>query len=181
MIRGMSTGTTLTITVIGKPQPQGSVKAFVPTHKGGAPVRRPDGSIVVNLTSDNPALKQWRDRVSDQALRAGALEPTPDVGFEVECTFFLERPKAHCGTGRNEGVVKDGAPAYPVVRPDADKLLRAVLDALTGRVWADDAQVVVATARKRYAAYMDHPGVSIVVRPLGAQTAREASDQLALA
>jgi Holliday junction resolvase RusA-like endonuclease len=179
----MSTGTTppLTITVVGKPQPQGSVKAFVPTHKGGAPVRRPDGSIVVNLTSDNPALKQWRDRVSDEALRAGALEPTPDVGFEVECTFFLERPKAHCGTGRNEGVVKDGAPAYPVVRPDADKLLRAILDALTGRVWADDAQVVVATARKRYASFMQSPGVMIVVRPAGAVAREEASDQLALA
>jgi hypothetical protein len=97
MIRCMSTGTTLqplTFAVFGKPQPQGSVKAFVPTYKGGAPVRRADGSIVVNLTSDNPALKQWRDRVSDEALRAGALEPTPDVAFEVDCTFFLERPKA---------------------------------------------------------------------------------------
>jgi Holliday junction resolvase RusA-like endonuclease len=181
----MSTGTTLqplTITVVGKPQPQGSVKAFVPTHKGGAPVRRPDGSIVVNLTSDNPALKQWRDRVSDEALRAGALEPTPDVGFEVECTFFLERPKAHCGTGRNEGIVKDGAPAYPVVRPDADKLLRAILDALTGRVWADDAQVVVATARKRYAgSWRSFRRGDRGASRDGAQTAREASDQLALA
>jgi Holliday junction resolvase RusA-like endonuclease len=179
----MSTGTTLlqplTIMVFGKPQPQGSVKAFVPTHKGGAPVRRPDGSIVVNLTSDNPALKQWRDRVADGALLAGALEPTPDVGFVVDCTFFLERPKAHCGTGRNEGVVKPGAPAYPVVRPDADKLLRAVLDALTGRVWADDAQVVEATARKRYVEQSPH--ALIVVRPAAAQTAREVSDQLALA
>jgi Holliday junction resolvase RusA-like endonuclease len=179
----MSTGTTppLTITVVGKPQPQGSVKAFVPTYKGGAPVRRADGSIVVNLTSDNPALKQWRDRVSDEALRAGALEPTPDVAFEVDCTFFLERPKAHCGTGRNEGIVKDGAPAYPVVRPDADKLLRAVLDALTGRVWADDAQVVVATARKRYARFMEPARVVVVIRPAATWRERESSDQLALA
>jgi hypothetical protein len=55
------------------------VKAFVPTHKGGAPVRRPDGSIVVNLTSDNPALKQWRDRVSDVLSGApeGALRDGP--------------------------------------------------------------------------------------------------------
>jgi Holliday junction resolvase RusA-like endonuclease len=179
----MSTGTTppLTITVIGKPQPQGSVKAFVPTHKGGAPVRRPDGSIVVNLTSDNPALKQWRDRVSDEALRAGAIEPTPGVAFEVDCIFLLERPKAHCGTGRNEGTVKLGAPAWPVVRPDVDKLLRAVLDALTGRVWADDAQVVVATAQKCYVSPAETPRVVIVVHPAGAQTARESSDQLALA
>jgi Holliday junction resolvase RusA-like endonuclease len=99
----------------------------------------------------------------------------------VECTFFLERPKAHCGTGRNEGIVKDGAPAYPVVRPDADKLLRAVLDALTGRVWADDAQVVVATARKRYARFMEPARVVIVIRPAATWRERESSDQLALA
>jgi Holliday junction resolvase RusA-like endonuclease len=37
-------------------------------------------------------------------------------------------------------------------RPDLDKLLRATFDAVTatGRVWADDSQVVKVTAEKLY-------------------------------
>ena len=36
------------------------------------------------------------------------------------------------------------------VRPDIDKLARAVLDALTGIVWVDDDQVVELVCRKRW-------------------------------
>jgi hypothetical protein len=36
------------------------------------------------------------------------------------------------------------------VRPDLDKLVRAVLDALTGPVLADDGQVVLLSAGKFY-------------------------------
>jgi Holliday junction resolvase RusA-like endonuclease len=38
----------------------------------------------------------------------------------------------------------------PTVRPDADKLLRAILDALTGVGYADDSQVVQAAIMKAY-------------------------------
>jgi Holliday junction resolvase RusA-like endonuclease len=42
-------------------------------------------------------------------------------------------------------------PSWHIVRPDADKLIRAVLDALTGKVWRDDCQVAELLIRKRYA------------------------------
>ena len=28
--------------------------------------------------------------------------------------FYFDRPKSHYGTGRNEGIVRDSAPGYPV-------------------------------------------------------------------
>ena len=52
------------------------------------------------------------------------------------------------------------APPFPTVKPDADKLLRALLDALTSQAWRDDAQVINASAAKRYATG-DGPGVLV--------------------
>lgn len=170
----------LQVMVGGKPEPQGSVKAFVPTLKSGQPVRRPDGGIVVNLTSDNPALKAWRETVAAAARETGC-EPREDIGVRVDVTFFLKRPEAHVGTGRNAGVVKDSAPAFPLVRPDVDKLLRAILDALTDVVFKDDSQVVELVGRKRYAEPGANVGASIVVWVLEQQRAVDLSSQLALA
>jgi Holliday junction resolvase RusA-like endonuclease len=154
-------------TVYGKPEPQGSVRAFVPTYKNGEPMRRAGGSIIVNLTSTNAALKAWRKGAQKDiaaALEEDGLTPgaTPDP-VRVEATFYLQRPKAHCGTGRNANTVKASAPAYPVGRPDVDKLLRALLDALTGTVVADDSQVVEALARKVYCGPHDEPRCEVSV------------------
>ena len=49
---------------------------------------------------------------------------------------------------------------YPFVKPDLDKLVRAVLDGLTGAAFKDDSQVVELMASKRYAPQ----GVTITVR-----------------
>jgi crossover junction endodeoxyribonuclease RusA len=37
-----------------------------------------------------------------------------------------------------------------VVKPDLDKVIRATCDALTGILYADDAQIVDTSARKHY-------------------------------
>lgn len=156
----------VSFTVYGKPEPQGSVRAFVPTYKNGQPVRRAGGQIVVNLTSTNPAVTAWRKAAQMEAnlglieYGAAMLHGHP---VRVEATFHLQRPKAHCGTGRNANTVKASAPAHPVGRPDVDKLLRALLDALTGTVLVDDSQVVEATARKVYCGPHDEPRVEVSV------------------
>jgi crossover junction endodeoxyribonuclease RusA len=173
------TVTSLDFIVEGKPEPQGSVRAFVP-QKDGKPMRRGDGSVIVNLTSDNPALKRWRQSVGAAALPLRPTVHERGVAVAVEVTFFLARPLNQMGTGRNAGVVKDHAPAAPVVLPDVDKLARATLDALTGVCFEDDSQVVELTARKRYAS--GEPWTRIVVRRCEVQTALEAAPpQLALA
>lgn len=73
-----------------------------------------------------------------------------DGPVSMQLTFRLTAPKSV----RRE---------HPTVRPDLDKLVRAVLDALTGLAYKDDSQVVSIQASKTY--WVD-PGLRGVVQPL---------------
>lgn len=91
-------------------------------------------------------LRDWR-----QAIAAHYAGDVLDGPVSVSLDFRIPRPKT---------VSRES----PSVRPDLDKLVRAVLDALTGRAWADDGQVVQLTASKNYGT--DSVGVLVKVRPL---------------
>lgn len=116
--------------VYGEPIPQGSMKALM--LKG---MKFP---IVV---SDNTALKGWRKKVgaaAKEAMRvAEASLLSTEIPVAVRLEFLFKRPPS---TDRQ----------FPTVRPDIDKLERAILDALTGIVWTDDSQVVSVTKSKLY-------------------------------
>src|SRR5215831_4942691 len=122
--------------VPGEPQPQGSSKAFKHRHTGR-----------VMVTSDNARLRPWRDAVcwhARQALAAGAPLAGP---VAVELDFRFARPAGHFG----KRGIRPAAPREHVVRPDLDKLIRSVLDALSeAGIWRDDAQVITLAARKGY-------------------------------
>lgn len=125
--------------VYGKPEPQGSARAFVR-----------NGKAIV--TSDNKKLRPFRSELTRVALdRAGdaSLPLFPDA-VTVVLTFFFARPKSAKKRG------------FPSVKPDLDKLVRAVLDSLTGVAFRDDAQVVHVTASKLYG---DVEGVRVQVGP----------------
>jgi Holliday junction resolvase RusA-like endonuclease len=124
--------------VLGEPQPQGS-KTIV-ARKGRRPVVR----------EDNPDTKPWRQAVAVAALQAMAGRPLRDGPLRLRAVFVFKRPAGHWGTGRNEGRLKPSAPLYVRTRPDVDKLLRAIGDALSGIVWRDDALVVQVVAEKHY-------------------------------
>jgi crossover junction endodeoxyribonuclease RusA len=123
------------IEVRGIPAPQGSKR-----HVGGG-----------RMIEVSKAVGPWRDAVRWETARA---VEAPFAGpLMVRVTFYLPRPQGHYGTGRNTGMVRASAPAYPDGKPDLDKLLRSTLDGLTeGGAWKDDAQVVTVRASKRYAA-----------------------------
>ena len=76
-----------------------------------------------------------------------------DVAWRAKSAGVSLIPK---GTGVIVFVVYEFAPPArrireaPCVRPDVDKLARALLDALTGVAYEDDGQVVTLTVRKRY-------------------------------
>lgn len=70
----------------------------------------------------------------------------------VEVVFFLPRPLAHFSGRRRSHPVRADAPVFSSTLPDADKLVRGLLDGLTGVAWGDDSQVAVIQAEKRYAA-----------------------------
>jgi Holliday junction resolvase RusA-like endonuclease len=95
------------------------------------------------------ALAQWRASIRLAARNAGAVILTAPVFISI--SFGCVRPQAQT---RLLGGKRIPLPKYinarPAVAPDLDKLVRAVLDALTGVCYEDDAQVVSLGARKVY-------------------------------
>lgn len=122
----------LSFTVYGIPQPQGSAKAFyVPKLKRAV------------ITSDNAKLKPWRQEVTAAALAAmnsnGVALVESGRPVHIEARFIFQKPKS----ARKHAFEK-------TTKPDMDKLLRALFDALTGSVFDDDAQVTKSTIEKLY-------------------------------
>ena len=125
-------------TVYGIPEAQGSTRAFIP--KGwGRPV----------VTSTNKKVKPWRQEIARTAAEAPGMKCflRKDGGVSVSLSFLLPRPESL-------------AKKYTVAnkRPDIDKLVRAVLDALTGIAYEDDSQVVKLDVSKAYGL---QPGVTV--------------------
>ena len=134
--------------VEGVPAPQGSKR-----HVG-------DGRLIESSRQVGP----WRDTVRRAAIEVMADRPPIEGPVYLVQVFALPRPKSHYGTGRNSGRVKRGSVRRPPVRPDLDKLARAVGDALTGVCYRDDAQVVNLCAAKYYvmpSGRLSAPGVEI--------------------
>lgn len=110
-------------------------------------------------------LKPWRAVVAYHTAEGWHGGPS-EAAMSIGLRFCFRRPKTHYGTGRNSGALKKTAPKYPAGRRyDLDKLVRAVLDALTGVVYMDDGQVVD-LGEKPHKCYAPDPGVQIIVREL---------------
>lgn len=125
---------TLYFTVEGVPAPQGSHGVSRTGH----------------IYDTNKKLAPWRKVVTNAATEALAGRKGFDEAVYVLLDFWLPRPKT----------VKR---VHPTVKPDVDKLTRAVLDSLTkAGVWVDDGLVLTCHSQKRYAD--DLPGVDIKVR-----------------
>lgn len=129
----------LSITVPGIPVPQGSMKAF----------HRPGMRFAV-VTSDNVKLKPWRATVALAA--AEKVKTLTDRAVTVEIVFRMPRPKS---LPKNV--------QHHTKKPDIDKLVRGIFDALTGVVFADDSQVVAHRAAKRYCVANEQPCAEITV------------------
>lgn len=127
----------LAFTVLGEPVSQGSMK-----------VNRHTGSL---YHVKNDALALWRHRILQEAfLQAHAhrwILPDDGTGLDepvlISARFYLKKPL------RPRFL-------YPAVKPDQDKLLRAVQDALAPRKGRrflfDDSRVIGSRVQKDYAA-----------------------------
>lgn len=145
----------LRFVVVGLTQTKGSARSFVITPKDGG---RPRAIV----TNDNPKAKGWQATIAHCAslelLRTEHRGLHFDGGVALDVTFYLPRPKRWL-TKKYAGV-----DVPHITRPDADKALRVVKDALSRVVWNDDAQVTDVVARKRYCAAGEFPRVEIYVR-----------------
>lgn len=125
--------------VPGRPAPQGSKR-----HVG-------HGIMVESSREVGP----WRERVALAAHNAMAGSELLAGPVILTLSFVLPRPKS---------TPKRRTPAA-IKRPDVDKLTRAILDAITGTLIVDDAQVTDLHATKRLAELGETPGVKIRVEP----------------
>ena len=124
--------------VRGIPAPQGSKRAF---NVG-------DRAVVVDV---NPRkLKDWRSAINS-VLQDKWEGPPLEGAVSVELNFQLLRPPS----------VSEKKRPYPSVMPDIDKLARAALDAMTGIVFRDDAQVVLLMVEK---VYVEESGLQLSAR-----------------
>lgn len=104
----------LELHVDGTPATKGSWRVVMP---GGKP----------KLIPDNPGEPEWAQSVAWHARATLRNRLEPDARrYRVRALFTLPRPS---GRGGRKG------------RRDLDKLVRSILDALTGIVWLDDEQV----------------------------------------
>ena len=136
------------LVVYGVPAAKGSARAFLP--KGW---KRPI------VTSTNRSAKSWEGLIAEAASRALNGHGQLLLGaIRVDVEFYLPRPKSLPKT-RDVAMTK---------KPDADKLLRCVLDALAGVLFRDDSQVTKITTGKQYANLGDSPRAEIAIEPLDA-------------
>jgi Holliday junction resolvase RusA-like endonuclease len=113
---------------------------------------RPQGSKTVGRTrsgrlylrEDNRRTMPFREAVASQARIAGAKVHDGDLLANILCTFV--RPTSHL---KKNGVPKSAAPARPG-KADADKIARAVLDALQGIAYRNDRQVCAVAVERRW-------------------------------
>ena len=141
--------------VTGIPAPGGSKTGFA-IKKGGVYTGR-----VAIIDAGGQRTKDWRQAVSAAAMAAMKLaDSVPLTGaIEVELLFHMPRPKAHY---RSDGIsLRPGAPSRHIIRPDCLKLARSTEDAMTGKVYADDAQIAKETIEK---AYGNPSGCFVVIR-----------------
>ena len=121
--------------VEGVPATKGSTRSFV-NHKTGR---------VVTWADNRDKQKAWAEKIMLKAKQKQIKKADKAVAIEIK--FHLPEPKSFRNAKGNR---KPSAPKWHTKKPDLDKLIRCVLDALTGIAWNDDSQVVRIIARKDY-------------------------------
>ena len=124
-------------TAYGKPETKGSTKAFV---RGGRAI----------ITNDNPKTKAWQTIVAWEAQRNRPGDIIQEA-VQVNLKFYFLRPKS----------VPVKKRPFHTVKPDIDKITRAVLDGLKGTIYSDDSVVVKLIVEKEYG---DPPRCEIEVK-----------------
>jgi len=146
-----SKGYSATFFVPGVPVAKGSTRAFKHSKTGA----------VITVQTNAAKQRPWAARV---ALVAAEHIAAPSRGAcDVCMSFRFMRPQSHYGTGRNAGKLKKSAPREHMHSPDLDKLVRCVLDALTGVAYVDDRQVRSMASERVYATGSSPPGVKVTV------------------
>lgn len=136
--------------VRGRPRTAGSKSGFVNKNTGK-----------VIFTPAGSRQKSWQESVRWTFLQSEYARTIPiDGAIMVSLLYSFARPKSHL---TSKGKHTKSYKHFPSVRPDIDKLNRAVLDALSGLAYKDDALIVSEVAMKEYGV---PEGVRIIIRKI---------------
>lgn len=132
--------------MIGEPFSFSMFIPGIPASKGSyRPITgrsRTTGKPVTRLIPMDKKERPWRDHVRDTILNHKHPTIPPNSYIKIETTFYLPRPKT----------IPPHKRKHPTVKPDIDKLQRALYDAITEtHIWHDDCQITDVTSHKRYA------------------------------
>ena len=134
----------------------------------GIPVAQ--GSLVSNghgrglRHSNEIKLKPWRYQVVSAISSAKPKDWNPALPLSITATFRLPRPQNHFGTGRNANTIRDSAPIHHIVKPDLDKMARAIGDAIEAAALVrGDQQITSWNIAKRYCVGSETPGVLLTL------------------
>lgn len=116
------------------------------------------------VSSNAQALSSWRQDVASIALANRPSDWPLDAAYSLKCVFRFQRPQSHFG---KKGL-RPSAPKHHTKRPDLDKLLRAIGDAIsvTGALMRDDALICRQAQEKIYCEPSQDPGVLIAIEVL---------------
>lgn len=119
----------------------------------------------VRMIESSRHLKLWRSDVRDAARKRwtsgdGSPRAYLEGPLHLQAVFSMPRPLTHYVASDRTRGLKTSAPTWHVIEPDWDKLARAIGDALTKVVFADDKQIASANVTKPYGS---KPGVRIMV------------------
>ena len=118
-----------------------------------------------------------RHKITYTPEKTRSYEALVRTSYQAQCRFdpplhgavkasiiaYFPIPKSATKTEREQmlaGIVR------PIVKPDMDNIIKAILDALNGYAYKDDAAVVEVKAEKRYA---DTPRVAVILTDGGTQ------------
>lgn len=82
-----------------------------------------------------------------------------DKALAVEIVLYYTRPKSM--TKKNQLLAQQGL-LRPIVKPDVDNVIKAILDALNGMAFEDDRQIVQVTCEKWYDTTDENEGFAVV-------------------
>lgn len=120
--------------VTGKPVGKGRPRA---STRGG----------FVRMYTDAKTLG-YEAAIADEAARAMSGDEPFETPMQMQVSCYYPIPKSWPKKIKQEALDEE---VFPKVKPDLDNVVKAVLDALNGVVYLDDAQVVNLVATKRYA------------------------------
>ncbi|AYR01444.1 RusA-like Holliday junction resolvase [Mycobacterium phage Sauce] len=136
--------------VPGLAAPQGSKNSYTIRNKAGKVVG------VNTVEQNSKTLRPWRADVkvfAQKAMQERGQQICDDAIY-LHCDFVMKRPSGTPKTRRTPPAVR---------KPDLDKLIRAIGDALKGTVYTEDSRIVEIRATKRIAEIGETPGVFIHV------------------